>query len=56
MNRDNREKITELRHELHRHPELSMHETNTAARIKRFLSENTKPEIYDYGGRFYGIK
>lgn len=45
----------ELRHELHEHPELSLHETWTKQRLMRFLRENTSNlEIIDPGkGYFY---
>ena len=37
MDKDHLVKITELRHDLHRHAELSMKEKETARIIKQFL-------------------
>lgn len=39
--------IKKLRKELHRHPELSGHESNTAKRIKRFIETHHKTEIIE---------
>ena len=47
MQIDNLSKIVNLRHELHMHPELSMEEKLTAARIKDFLGRNTNLSIVD---------
>ena len=47
------ELATELRHELHQHPELAGEEVWTKARLIRFLQENTKLEIVDKGKWFY---
>ena len=49
------EKIISLRHELHQHPELSMHETATKRRLIGFLRENTELEIVDMGRWFYAV-
>ena len=51
----NLERALELRHELHAHPELSLHETWTKQRLKLFLRENTHNlQIVDEGkGYFY---
>ncbi len=51
----NLELATELRHELHAHPELSLHETWTKQRLLLFMRENTRNlEIIDPGkGYFY---
>lgn len=55
INPKNLELATELRHELHAHPELSLHETWTKQRLMRFLREHTSNlEIVDPGkGYFY---
>ena len=52
MNKENLLKITDLRHELHMYPELSMQERETAERIKRFLQDNTHFRIVDRGDWF----
>ena len=49
MNKENLRKITDLRHELHMYPELSMQERETAERIKTFLQDNTHFRIVDRG-------
>ena len=49
MKKENLLKITDLRHELHMYPELSMQERETADRIKTFLRENTHFRIVDRG-------
>ncbi len=41
-----------LRHALHRHPELSMHEAWTKRRLMDFLRENTRLELFD-GGHWF---
>lgn len=56
MNPLNLEKVIELRHRLHRCPELSMHEQNTFRVIRRFLEENTSLEIRDMGSWLYAVK
>ena len=67
MKKENLLKITDLRHELHMYPELSMQERETADRIKRFLTDNTHFRIVDRrfvsgdwftdnGGWFYAFK
>ncbi len=48
------EKTIRLRHSLHRYPELSGHEHDTAARIKSFLTEQ-KPDQVIEGLGGYGI-
>ena len=45
MNKKNLELITKLRHELHKHPELSCQETWTKAQQMELLKEHTKLEI-----------
>lgn len=56
MKKENLLKITDLRHELHMYPELSMQEKETAERIKRFLQDNTHFRIIDRGDWFYAFK
>ena len=56
MQTDNLSKIVNLRHELHMHPELSMEEKLTAARIKNFLGRNTNLSIVNRGEWFYAFK
>ncbi len=53
MNQNMMDMITKLRHELHRHPELSMQESWTKQHLMEFLQEHTKLEIYDKGRWFY---
>ena len=53
MNKDILQKTTELRHELHAHPELSYQETWTKQRLMDFLKDNTKLELVDKGKWFY---
>lgn len=50
------DKITELRHELHRIPEASMKEYKTRQAIMAFIAENTTLEIVDRGTWFYAVK
>ncbi len=54
MNKEILDKALALRHELHRHPELSGEEVETKKRIKSFLEENTNLEIVDKGTWLYG--
>ena len=42
-----------LRHELHRHPELSCRESGTKARLMSFIKENTDLIVVDCGKWFY---
>lgn len=44
-----------LRHELHQHPELSMHETWTKAHLMDFLRQHTQLELVDRGRWFYAL-
>lgn len=53
MKREILSTATELRHQLHAHPELSMHETWTKAHLMEFLKEHTRLEIVDRGRWFY---
>lgn len=56
MNDSNLQKVIELRHTLHRYPELSMQEVETMARLKDFLQENTSIQVVERDGWFYGVK
>jgi len=51
----NLELITQLRHELHQHPELSNFEVWTKQHLMNFIKENTNLEIIDKGKWFYAI-
>ncbi len=53
---ENLEKIIELRHRLHRCPELSGKETGTIRMLCGFLRENTSLEIISRDGWFYAVK
>ncbi|MCR4817997.1 MAG: amidohydrolase [Fretibacterium sp.] len=53
MNKDNLKKITELRHELHAHPELSGSEGWTKRRLMDFIEDNTTLAVVDCGSWFY---
>ena len=55
MKRENYHLAVELRHELHGHPELSMHEEWTKARLMEFLRENTELQLVDCGRWFYAV-
>ncbi len=56
MKQENLEKITNLRHELHAHPELSMEEEWTRSHLMNFLRENTsRLEVADCGRWFYAV-
>ena len=56
MRKENLKKITELRHELHREPELSMGEKRTMARLVAFLQDNTDLEVVQKDGWLYAVK
>ena len=56
MKKENLLKITDLRHELHMYPELSMQERETAQRLRMFLKDNTHFRIIDRGDWFYALK
>lgn len=47
------DKAIELRHEIHRYPELSCREKETRKRLMRFLKENSTLEVIDRGEWFY---
>lgn len=53
MDLKNYELAVALRHALHRHPELSNHETWTKAYLINFLDKHTSLEIVDRGAWFY---
>lgn len=53
MNQTILENAVQLRHELHQHPELSGHETETKQRLISFLQKNASLEIVDRGLWFY---
>lgn len=53
MNQENLRKITELRHVLHQHPELSMQEIHTKETLKQFIQENTSLKTVDCGHWFW---
>ena len=56
MKQENLAKITNLRHELHAHPELSMEEVWTRNHLMDFLRENTAHlEVVDCGRWFYAV-
>ncbi|MGN0364129.1 MAG: M20 family metallopeptidase [Bilifractor sp.] len=55
MRKENLKKITELRHMLHAHAELSLHEVWTKQRLMEFLSANTSLELVDRGNWFYAL-
>ena len=56
ISRENLEKITGLRHRLHRHPDLSLREGGTIEILKGFLRENTALELVDREGWFFAVK
>jgi amidohydrolase len=53
MKKENLDLVTELRHELHAHPELSAEEVWTRAHLQEFLKTHTSLEIVDRGLWFY---
>ena len=46
---------TQLRHELHAHPELSGQEVWTKQRLMDFLHEHSGLELFDRGHYFYAL-
>ena len=56
MKAENLEKIIELRHRLHREPELSGKEAGTIRMLSTFLHEHTSLEIIGRDGWFYAVK
>lgn len=55
MKKENLEKIIELRHTLHAHPELSMQEVWTKNYLMSFIKENTRLSVVDCGKWFYAF-
>jgi amidohydrolase len=55
MTDENIEKMINLRHELHMHPELSMHEVWTKAHLMEFIRTNTHLCVTDCGHWFYAV-
>ncbi|MDR0760144.1 MAG: amidohydrolase [Treponema sp.] len=55
MNKTNLERAVTLRHELHRHPELSCREAWTKQRLIDFLKQHTALEVIDKGRWFYAV-
>jgi amidohydrolase len=55
MDKDNLERAITLRHELHRHPELSCRETWTKQHLIDFLKQNTALEVVDRGRWLYAV-
>ncbi|SDZ14982.1 M20 metallopeptidase family protein [Tindallia californiensis] len=53
MKKENLDLVTELRHELHQHPEPSHEEVWTKKRLIEFLKTHTSLEIVDRGKWFY---
>ena len=56
MKQENLIKIKNLRHELHRHPELSMNERETKRTLMNFIEENTRLAVVDCGKWFYASR
>lgn len=56
MNEQDLKMITELRHTLHRHPGLSLHERETKEYLMRFVAEHTSLEVTNRGNWFYAVK
>jgi amidohydrolase len=55
MNKTNLERVVTLRHELHRHPELSCREAWTKQRLIDFLKQHTGLEVVDKGRWLYAV-
>ena len=56
MNKENLRKIIALRHELHQHPEISGHESQTKRRLMDFIENNTRLAVVDCGKWFYASR
>ena len=56
MNEKQLQNVIDLRHALHRYPELSMRERETMVRLKAFLREHTTVQITEREGWFYAVK
>lgn len=55
MDKDNLQKAIELRHEIHRNPDLSNQERPTLERVIKFLKDNTKLGVVDKGHYVYAV-
>ncbi len=55
MKKKDLEEIIELRHRLHRYPELSMRERETKELLKRFIRGRTSCRLVDMPGWFYCV-
>lgn len=53
MNQKHEKLAVELRHQLHRHPELSLEEHWTRQHLMGFLTKHTHLDVVDMGGWFY---
>lgn len=53
MNQNHLALITELRHQLHAHPELSLQESDTRQFLMEFIKKHTTLEVVDRGSWFY---
>lgn len=56
MNNEHLQTIIDLRHTLHRHPELSLREHDTMARLEDFLRQHTTLQVVERDGWFYAVK
>ena len=56
MNKENLRKIIALRHELHKYPEISGHESQTKRRLMNFIENNTRLAVVDCGKFFYASR
>ena len=56
MKKENLQRITAFRQELHRHPELSLQETDTIKRVRAFLSAYTAFSIEERDGWLFAVK
>ena len=55
MDQENLKKAIELRHEIHKNPDLSNRERPTLERVIKFLKDNTKLQIVDKGHYIYAV-
>ncbi len=56
MNQKNLSRVINLRHELHKFPELSGQENITKRRLMDFLESNTSLAVVDCGRYFYASR
>lgn len=56
MKTENLQKIIDLRHDLHRHPDLSLREAGTIRILTGFLRSNTALDLIERDGWFYAVK